>query len=405
MRLKRNIPIGWQECAIEELAFVDNSTLSSKTSDSYKFGYISLADIEKGIINIELREFTFKDAPSRARRVVQKDDVLVSTVRPNLMGHARITNKVKDTVASTGFSVVTPVQKEYSEYIYQYIFSHGIRRQFHALVAGSNYPAITSNDVKTLKLVCPKNKLVASEIGRILGLWDKCINQLEVLTKKKQFLIKALMQQLLSGKRRFPEFNSEWKEFKLNEVAKPIQRPVEKPKIRYRALGIRSHFKGTFEKYIDDPTTVAMDELYVAKEGDLIVNITFAWEGAIAIVPEEHDGGLVSHRFPMFRPIEEKLDIDYLRYVVIQPRFKYLLGVISPGGAGRNRVLSKKDFMDLLIFLPEIDEQRKIGRTLRILDKEIGLLHKQLDTFKQQKKGLMQQLLTGKKRVKVTEAA
>ena len=83
-------------------------------------------------------------------------------------------------------------------------------------------------------------------------------------------------------------------------------RPVNKPGSNYLALGIRSHGKGTFLKPDSDPEKNAMETLYEVKENDLIVNITFAWEGAIAVAKKEDDGALVSHRFPMYEFNKDK---------------------------------------------------------------------------------------------------
>ena len=83
------------------------------------------------------------------------------------------------------------------------------------------------------------------------------------------------------------------------------------------------------------------------------------------------------------------------------PRFIYELGVISPGGAGRNRVLSKRDFLKIRIMLPPLEEQKRIANVLCDADREIGLLNQKLETLHCQKKGLMQQLLTGRVRVSV----
>jgi type I restriction enzyme S subunit len=78
-----------------------------------------------------------------------------------------------------------------------------------------------------------------------------------------------------------------------------------------------------------------------------------------------------------------------------------MLDLISPGGAGRNRVMSKKDFLKLDIKLPEIEEQSAIANVLQCTDDELQLLKKKLEQLKEQKKGLMQVLLTGKKRLKI----
>ena len=144
-----------------------------------------------------------------------------------------------------------------------------------------------------------------------------------------------------------------------------------------------------------------MDKFYVVRPNDLIVNITFAWEQAIAIVRPEDDGALASHRFPTFTFIDRKGHADFFRFFILQPRIKYMLELISPGGAGRNRVMSKSDFIKLEFLLPDYEEQTAIAQVLQAADKEIQLLKAKTELLKEQKKGLMQVLLTGKKRMKL----
>ena len=172
----------------------------------------------------------------------------------------------------------------------------------------------------------------------------------------------------------------------------PEFREVEKPKGLYLAIGIRSHCKGTFQRPDADPEKNAMDNLFQVKENDLIVNITFAWEGAIAIVKKEDDGGLVSHRFPTYVFNEEISNYKFFQYVFIRPRFREQLDLISPGGAGRNRVMSKKDFLKIKCELPCVEEQTKIANFLTAIDDKINNNKTQLDAMKQYKSGLLQQM-------------
>jgi type I restriction enzyme S subunit len=263
---------------------------------------------------------------------------------------------------------------------------------------------ISKNDILNTRIPLP-NYEEQKEISRILTLFDNRIKQVDTLVQKKKTYHHLLMNQLLTGKRRFSEFSEQWSVFKLQDIIEPITRAIKKPLKPYDAIGIRSHCKGTFPKRVGEPEKVVMEELYVANKNDLIVNITFAWEGAIAIVPEEHDNYLVSHRFPTYTAKTDYLITDYLKYLVMQPYFIHMLGVISPGGAGRNRVLNKKDFLKLEVEIPGLKEQFRIAYLLKNIDIEINLLEKQLNAYKEQKKGLMQQLLTGKTRVKVTHVA
>jgi type I restriction enzyme S subunit len=144
---------------------------------------------------------------------------------------------------------------------------------------------------------------------------------------------------------RFPKFKGEWKEKRLDEFLIPTFREVCKPNDKYLAIGVRSHAKGTFQRTDSEPDKIAMETLYQVREGDLIVNITFAWEGAIALVKKTDDGGFVSHRFPTYTFDQTVVLSEYFRQVFIQKRFRSLLDLISPGGAGRNRVLSKSNFL------------------------------------------------------------
>lgn len=142
-----------------------------------------------------------------------------------------------------------------------------------------------------------------------------------------------------------------------------------------------------------------METFYIVRENDLIVNITFAWEQAIAIVKPEDDGALASHRFPTFTFIDKKGSPDFFKFFILQRRMKHMLQLISPGGAGRNRVMSKSDFIKLEFHIPDFEEQTAIAQILQAADKEIQLLKSKTEKLREEKKGLMQVLLTGKKRL------
>ena len=239
------------------------------------------------------------------------------------------------------------------------------------------------------------------EIVAILKTSDEAINKTQQLIAQLQQRNKGLMQQLLTGKKRLKGFEEKWKTVPLSDCLNYTPREVPKPSKSFFALGIRSHAKGIFHKNDFEPEDLAMDVLYEVKENDLIVNITFAWEQAIAIAGKEDDGGLVSHRFPTYTFKEDKAHVDFFRYLIIQKKFKYLLDLISPGGAGRNRVMSKKDFLKLEVTIPDIEEQKAIGSILKTAMAELKFYDQKLAALQQQKKGLMQKLLTGEVRVKI----
>jgi len=272
-------------------------------------------------------------------------------------------------------------------------------QNLNRLSESSAQPGLSVEKLIRLKIALPPFP-EQKAIAHILGLMDTAINKNNQLIAKKELQKKWLMQNLLTGNKRLGGFDNEkWKIKLIEDVLIPVSRPVDKPLSSFLALGIRSHGKGTFLKYDFEPGKIDMDTLFEVRENDLIVNITFAWEGAIAIVNKEDEGALVSHRFPTFTFNPENGIIDYFRHYILQPKFKYLMDLISPGGAGRNRVLSKKDFLKLEVKIPSPKEQTAIGRVLQVADKEIQLLKTKTEKLREQKKGLMQVLLTGKKRL------
>ena len=196
-------------------------------------------------------------------------------------------------------------------------------------------------------------------------------------------------------KLRFPEFRGAdgWGQKKISDILSPAIREVAKPSSRYLAVGIRSHGKGTFHKPNQEPEKNSMDRLYLVHHDDLIVSITFAWEGAIAIASGADHGGFVSHRFPTYAFKPSISTPTFFRYVISNSAFTYKLVLISPGGAGRNRVMNKKGFLEISVVIPSLLEQKKIADCLSSLDELIAAQGRKVDAIKIYRKGLMQQFL------------
>ncbi|MCF8363151.1 MAG: restriction endonuclease subunit S [Prolixibacteraceae bacterium] len=280
----------------------------------------------------------------------------------------------------------------YAGYLMQ---SWKVRKQVMTIAQGTKVLGLSTGRMSKINLnipTLPEQQKIASFLTAV----DDKITQ---LSKKKELLEeykKGVMQKIFKQEIRFKDDNGQvypdWEEKKLGEVINSVIREVDKPKNNYLAIGVRSHCKGTFQKPDSDPNKIAMDKLYVVKSGDLVVNITFAWEGAIAMVKEVDDGGLVSHRFPTYRFNEELLTGLYFQYVFTQKLFRFKLELISPGGAGRNRVLSKSEFLKIKWKFPCLEEQQKIASFLTSIDQKIEQVNTQLEKAKTWKKGLLQKM-------------
>ena len=157
--------------------------------------------------------------------------------------------------------------------------------------------------------------------------------------------------------------------------------PVPTPHEGYERLGIRSHGKGTFHNTVFAGQELETAQMHRVAANKFIVNITFAWEHAVAVTTENDAGKLVSHRFPQFS-LDEKLSPKFFKYVILDDEFRHHLWLSSPGGAGRNRVLKIDEMLEYGIIIPSIAEQEKIAETLISLDTLITLHQRKLNLLK-----------------------
>lgn len=200
---------------------------------------------------------------------------------------------------------------------------------------------------------------------------------------------------------RFSEFNDDWKLAKIEDYVKRVTEPVSvNENLDYREIGIKSHGKGVFHKKPCKGIQLGNKRVYWVHPYAFVVNIVFAWEQAIALTSEKEKGMIASHRFPMYIPIDDKISLPFLLSFFKRERGKYLLGLASPGGAGRNKTLGQKDFAKLKVFFPTIQEQKKIASFLGTVDQKIELLEKKLELLKQYKTGVMQRIFSQEIRFK-----
>ena len=186
-----------------------------------------------------------------------------------------------------------------------------------------------------------------------------------------------------------------WSVRTIGECLQRVEHPVDVlPEEMYTQIGIRSHGKGLFYKEPVTGKSLGNKSVFWVEPDCFVLNIVFAWEQAIGKTTQNEVGMIGSHRFPMYRPLDDIVDVDYLIAYFMTKRGKDILEAASPGGAGRNRTLGQDRFMKSKIILPPLAEQRRIAEILAAQDRVIELKEKLLAEKQRQKKYLMQQLLT-----------
>lgn len=192
----------------------------------------------------------------------------------------------------------------------------------------------------------------------------------------------------------------EWRTCLVGDCLERVEKPISvEPNTMYTQIGIRSHGKGLFYKEPVCGKELGNKSVFWVEPDCFVLNIVFAWEQAVGKTTQSEVGMIGSHRFPMYRPKNNAIDVDYLISFLLTKRGKDILEAASPGGAGRNRTLGQDRFMKSKLILPSIEEQKKIAAILNTQDKVIELKEELLAEKQRQKKSLVQQLLSRERRL------
>lgn len=182
---------------LDEVANVNLRSLSGKTSPDFEFDYFDIAAAEDGLDEDRSGHIRFKDAPSRARRIVANEGVVYSTVRP-LLRRLFIAKRRDDAVYSTGYSILEPKDCCLVSYLKHVLVSDSVESQIYARLTGSGYPAISEDDLAEVKIPLPDKGLQAAVSETLDGLERQRSLYLRY-SNALRLQKRALMQKLLTG--------------------------------------------------------------------------------------------------------------------------------------------------------------------------------------------------------------
>ena len=333
------VPEGWTIEPLEKLASVERGKFSARPrNDPRYYGgtipFVQTGDIREANTWLTTYSQTLNDRGLSISRLFPSGTILI-TIAANIGDVALTTFEV---ACPDSLVAIQPYEDTSAKWLLYILSTQKAHLEY--IAAQNAQKNINLQILRPLKIVTPPLP-EQRKIAQILSTWDEAIALVEHLTAALQQRKQGLMQRLLTGEVRFPGFDGEWEDVQLGDFLENVRRKIEKPNSAYTRMGLRSHGKGTFTEIVEDPSSNAMDFLYEVKSDDLIVNITFAWEQAIAIVSDDDDGALVSHRFPTYEFDRDRAISEFFRYLMLTKRFLYQLDLITPGGAGRNRVMSK----------------------------------------------------------------
>jgi len=239
----------------------------------------------------------------------------------------------------------------------------------------------------------------------ILSTWDRAIEKTESLLANARTQKRALMQQLLTGKRRFPEFEGEpWKEVPLTEIAEPVAARNDGEALPVLTISSKAGFVRQDQKYARNMAGRSVERYYRLKRGEFAYNKgnSLTYQFGCVLRLDEYDEGLVPHVYVCFR-LKPGHDSDYFRGLFLADYLRPQLSRMVNTGVRNNGLLNinQKAFWSVKVPLPAEEEQARIGEVMDDCLAEEQKLVAKLTKLRTEKKALMQQLLTGKRRVVV----
>lgn len=259
----------------------------------------------------------------------------------------------------------------------------------------SGQPGINATEYCSLQIPVPP-LAEQRKIAEVLGVWDEAIEKQARLIEKLALRKRGLMQRLLSAKLRLPGFSEPWKIHKLQELFTERNETNRTDLPLLSITGDRGVILQTESEKRDTSNDDKSKYKRIAK-GDIGYNTMRMWQGRSALSGLE---GIVS---PAYTIVVPNTDVDgyYMSVLFKQPRLIYDFWTHSQGLVGDTLNCKYRDFGQVHICCPPLAEQKAITEVLTAADREIELAKEKLERLRRQKRGLMQQLLSGKKRVKI----
>lgn len=266
-------------------------------------------------------------------------------------------------------------------------------RELRRIATGTSVYGVSKSNLSKVRIALPPLP-EQKAIAEVLSTTDAAIHTTEKLIAQKELRKKWLMQQLLTGKKGLKGFDLEWKEVPLGEMF------AERNETKYFDLPLLSIGQnGVYpqdESVKKDTSNEDKSKYKRICPGDIGYNTMRMWQGRSALSRLE---GIVSPAYTVVTP-KKNADSLFFSYLFKMPKMTNLFWRNSQGLVDDTLNCKFKDFSIVKVMLPQSkEEQIAIAKVLQAADKEITLLKAKAEKLRKQKKGLMQQLLTGKKRL------
>lgn len=396
------LPEGWSRKSLGEVAEVTSGGTPDRKNELYWGG--SIPWVTTGEINFNIISATREYITEAGLKASSAKLLPIGTVLMAMYGQGMTRGRVAILSVEGAVNQNCAAIKAGPQCDHLYLY-HYLAHNYDNIRSLSHYGGVDHlNNNLVRNIILPLPPLAEQrKIAAILGAWDEAIAAAERLVATLRERKRGLMQRLLTERVRFPEFAGRaWQERELRECVEPVSRIAKvQPGQHYNLVGVRWYLEGAHIHDTVSGDNVVTQALSRIHENDILYNKMWVTKAAFAIAKAEHHGAYGTSEYPTFTA-KSNLDVRYLEYAFHDPRFLHEARALCRGTTGRAR-LNPDDFLKLKLLLPDREEQTKIANVLETAQQESDHAQRHVIALKEQKRGLMQRLLTGQVRVQVDE--
>ncbi len=392
------LPRGWMETTLGEVAKTNLSSIDQK----YEYNnilYLDTGSITKGKIE-SLQHYKLQDAPSRARRLVKNNDIVYSTVRPNLEHYGFIENPEKNIVVSTGFTVIT-ANRVNSKYLYYYLTQQNITNFLHTLAeqGTSTYPSIRAIDLENINLSVPGNIEEQKTIANILTTFDDKIELLQAQNDTLETIAQTIFKEWFGKYQVGDELPEGWRIGELGDVAYNHSKSFKFTNENVVFINTGDVLEGQFLHFDKiSPHGLPGQAKKAIEMYDILYSEIRPKNKRFAFVDFTVDDYVVSTKFMIIRPIDDFS--PFILYLILKSQSTINeFNTVAESRSGTFPQITFESIKNFPIVIPNSKAQSDFEKNLiPIMDKK-KINHQQIQTLQQTRDTLLPKLMSGKVRV------
>jgi len=398
----------WKEVKLENVCEVNPESID-KNYQYELIEYLDISTVGTGTLNNSPTEYYFKDAPSRARRLVKDGDTIISMVRPNLRSLIFIKNPKDNLVVSTGFAVLRSNDKINNKYLYYSTFNPTFTEFLSKNAKGTSYPAVDTNTIERAEIPLPPLE-TQKKIASILSAYDDLIEnnrrRITLLEESARLLYKEWFvkfkfpgHEKVKMKNGIPEG---WEKGTISDISKVKNgfafkshdwRTEGFPVIKIKNIQENGSVDILNCDFVEE-TIITNLENFKLIEGDLLIAMTGATVGKVGILPKSNKSCYLNQRVGVFKSIDNINYIPFLKIFFSSETAQTYIQNLAKGAAQPN--ISAEQIESIPLLLPNSKILRLFLDLIGVNFNQILNLTNQNQKLREARDILLPKLMNGK---------